>query len=124
MTKGKLVFHRHGQKLAGLWKLVRISKPDDKQDQWMLFKKRDAWARPLIEYDVSTALPDSVTEKPLGLVVDREPRSANGAIHAVASQVEPDLSEAKKAALPAKLRPKLATLPSQPPVGAGWISET
>ncbi|CAL8481094.1 DNA polymerase ligase N-terminal domain-containing protein [Caballeronia sp. S22] len=44
MEIGKLVFRLHGQKLAGLWELVRIAKPDDKQDQWMLFKKRDEWA--------------------------------------------------------------------------------
>ena len=68
LTKGKVLFKLHGQKLAGLWELVRISKPGAaKQDQWMLFKKRgDAWARPLAEYDVITALPDSVIDKPLG----------------------------------------------------------
>jgi bifunctional non-homologous end joining protein LigD len=52
MTQGKLVFQLLGQKLAGLWELVRIAKPGDKQDQWMLFKKRDAWARPVADYDV------------------------------------------------------------------------
>ncbi len=66
MAKGKLVFKLHGEKLAGLWELVRIAKPGDKQDLWMLFKKRDAWARPLAEYDVIAALPDSVVDKPLG----------------------------------------------------------
>ena len=76
MEKGKLVFHLHGQKLAGLWELVRISKPGDKQDQWMLFKKRDAWARPLAEYDVIAALPDSVVTKPLGQVEEREPKGS------------------------------------------------
>ena len=35
-------------------------KPGDKQDPWMLFKKRDEFARPHGEYDVVTALPDSV----------------------------------------------------------------
>src|SRR5687768_992496 len=50
MQKGKLVFRLHGEKLAGLWELVRIRKPDDKQDPWMLFKKRDEWARPIEEY--------------------------------------------------------------------------
>src|SRR3984957_2154451 len=74
MSTGKLVFRLHGEKLAGLWELVRISKPDDKQDQWMLFKKRDEWARPLAEYDVIKALPDSVTTKPLGLIEEREPK--------------------------------------------------
>src|SRR5213593_4482176 len=74
MAKGKLVFRLHGEKLAGLWELVRIAKPGDKQDAWMLFKKKDAWARPLAEYDVITALPDSVVAKPLGAVEEREPR--------------------------------------------------
>src|SRR5215203_301928 len=76
MAKGKLVFRLHGEKLAGLWELVRIAKPGDKQDAWMLFKKKDAWARPVAEYDVITALPDSVVARPLGLVEEREPRGA------------------------------------------------
>jgi bifunctional non-homologous end joining protein LigD len=37
MAKGKLLFRLHGQKLAGLWELVRIAKPGDRQDPWMLF---------------------------------------------------------------------------------------
>ena len=52
LEEGKLVFALHGEKLAGLWELVRIAKPGDRQDPWMLFKKRDPWARPLSEYDV------------------------------------------------------------------------
>src|SRR5438552_904040 len=76
MAKGKLVFRLHGEKLAGLWELVRIAKPGDKQDAWMLFKKKDAWARPVADYDVITALPDSVVARPLGPVEAREPRGA------------------------------------------------
>ena len=37
MRKGKLLFRLHGEKLAGLWELVRIAKPGDNQDRWMLF---------------------------------------------------------------------------------------
>ncbi|HEU6454507.1 MAG TPA: DNA ligase D [Roseateles sp.] len=121
LAKGKLIFQLHGEKLAGLWELVRISKPGQKkQDQWILFKKRgDAWARPLTEYDVITALPDSVVEKPLGLVEAREPR----ALAAPASTEGPDLSRAKKAAWPEKLEPQLATLASEAPAGKGWVIE-
>ncbi len=79
MAKGKLLFRLHGQKLAGLWELVRIAKPGDRQDPWMLFKKKDEWARPLAEYDVIAALPDSVVAAPLGPVEEREPRAARGA---------------------------------------------
>ena len=120
MKAGKLVFRLHGEKLAGLWELVRISKPGDKQDQWMLFKKRDAWAQPLAQYDVIKALPDSVTAKPLGLIEEREPRGARPARSAVS---EIDLSASVSAPLPAKLEPQLATLAASLPASGDWISE-
>jgi bifunctional non-homologous end joining protein LigD len=121
MSKGKLLFKLHGQKLAGLWELVRISKPEDKQDQWMLFKKRgDAWARPRAEYDVLAALPDSVVKQPLGLVEEREPRVTTLAA-AASERLEPDLTGAVKTALPRTLEPQLATLASSPPPGSGWV---
>jgi len=125
LAKGKLVFRLHGEKLAGLWELVRIAKPGDKQDAWMLFKKKDAWARPLAEYDVIAALPDSVVARPLGLVEEREPRGAPAsalAATAVAT-THADLAAALRAPLPAKLGPQLATLAATAPAG-DWIVET
>ena len=121
LAKGKLVFHLHGQKLAGLWELVRISKPGQKkQDQWLLLKKRgDAWARSLSEYDVISALPDSVVAKPLGLVEEREPRVAA----LPAAGAAPDLSKAVKARFPQTLGAQLATLTSAPPAGGSWVVE-
>jgi len=123
LRHGKLYFRLHGQKLAGLWELVRISKPaDKKQDQWMLFKKRgDAWARPIADYDVIKALPDSIVARPLGLIEEREPRDKPKA--APSSPVEADLSKAIAAALPSKLAPQLATLTISPPPGSNWIAE-
>ena len=71
MTSGCApMFRLHGEKLAGLWELVRIAKPGDKQDPWILFKKRDEWARPLTDYDVISALPTGRTARfssPLGV---------------------------------------------------------
>src|SRR4051794_836956 len=58
MKSGKLVFRLHGQKLAGLWELVRLNKPGERQEPWLLFKKHDEWERPREEYDVVSALPD------------------------------------------------------------------
>jgi bifunctional non-homologous end joining protein LigD len=121
MNTGKLVFRLHGEKLAGLWELVRISKPDDKQEQWMLFKKRDEWAQPLADYDVIKALPDSVAAKPLGLIEEREPRGVRPVRD---SGQEMDLSAAVSAALPAKLEPQKATLASSLPTSGDWITET
>ncbi|WP_327355752.1 DNA polymerase ligase N-terminal domain-containing protein [Caballeronia telluris] len=102
IAAGKLIFRLHGEKLAGLWELVRISKPDDKADQWMFFKKRDEWARPIGEYDVIKALPDSVVANSLGLVEEREPKTPR---RSHADEVQLDLSAALPAPLPAKLEP-------------------
>ena len=150
LDAGKLVFRLHGEKLAGLWELVRIAKPGDRQDAWMLFKKKDAWARPLAEYDVIAALPDSVVAQPLGLVEAREPREVPGTSEARQTRLTrasasstaagaalarsssssspsaspgPDLAAAVKAALPARLEPQLATLVDAAPAG-DWIVET
>ena len=124
LDKGKLVFALHGQKLAGLWELVRISKPGDKKhNQWLLFKKRgDAWARPRSEYDVLTALPDSVIQKPLGAIAQAAGSPA-GAAPTAASPAGAAPAGAKKAKLPAKLAPQLATLVSSVPAG-DWIVES
>ncbi|MFM0521603.1 DNA ligase D [Caballeronia jiangsuensis] len=121
MEAGKLVFRLHGEKLAGLWELVRISKPGDKADQWMMFKKRDEWARPLAEYDVIKALPDSVIANPLGLFEVREPRTPQTRRP---SAPDIDLSAAVASALPAKLEPQLATLAASLPAGGNWIVES
>jgi bifunctional non-homologous end joining protein LigD len=122
LAKGKLVFKLHGEKLAGLWELVRIAKPGDKQDPWLLLKKRDAWARPLAEYDVIAALPDSVIEKPLGLIEERQPRG-NGAGGTSTPRSVGELPGAVKAPLPDTLQPQLATAAQAVPTRGEWIYE-
>ena len=122
LKAGKLAFTLHGEKLAGLWELIRTSKPTDKQERWFLFKKRDAWARSADDYDVTQELPDSVIRKPLGLREEREPVESATASEPRASG-EPDLSRARKAKLPASLKPQLATLVASAPTGGSWIAE-
>jgi bifunctional non-homologous end joining protein LigD len=121
MEAGKILFQLHGEKLAGLWELVRISKPGDKADSWMLFKKRDEWARPLAEYDVIKALPDSVIAHPLGPIEEREPRIARSRR---AGESNIDLSAAVAAPLPANFEPQLATLAPSLPTSGDWIIES
>lgn len=60
LAQGKLVFRLHGQKMAGLWELVKMAKGGAKQAHWLLFKKRDELARPKTEFDVLTAYPDKI----------------------------------------------------------------
>jgi bifunctional non-homologous end joining protein LigD len=109
MKDGKLVFKLHGHKLVGLWELVRIAKPGDRQEAWILFKKRDAQARPRAEYDVKLALPDSVIAKPLKAEAAAD---ANG--------LPPG---AVQAPLPAKLEPQLPTLAAAAPTSDQWLWE-
>jgi bifunctional non-homologous end joining protein LigD len=87
----------------------------------VLFKKRDAWARPLAQYDVIKALPDSVVSKPIGLVEEREPKAARPVR---GSESIVDLSASVSALLPAKLEPQKATLASSLPTSGDWITET
>ena len=76
IAMGKLVFRLHGQKLEGLWELVKIAKPGEKQERWILFKKRDEYARPKSDYDVVVARPDSVITKPLTRLTATKPSKA------------------------------------------------
>ena len=130
MKSGKVVFALHGEKLAGQWELIRIAKPGDRQDAWLLFKKRDAWARPVEEYDVVTALPDSIVAKPLGLAEVREPKAVESAptpepvVGKKARKGASGVPEgAIKAPMPASLSPQLATLAKKAPEAGEWLVE-
>ena len=121
LAAGKLVFRLHGQKLAGLWELVRISKPGaPKQDEWLLFKKHDAWARPAGEFDVLVQMPDRVVARPLGLLEERDTAASPPAAAAAPALAG---AGAAAAALPARLSPQLATAAASVPAGP-WVCET
>jgi bifunctional non-homologous end joining protein LigD len=121
MADGKLVFRLHGEKLAGLWELVRIRKPGDRQDPWLLFKKKDEWAKPLSAYDVVTALPDSVIAKPLGCWPNGDPAAMPPRLARATMRRCPRRAPgAVKAPLPASVSPQLATLSKTvPPAATG-----
>lgn len=119
LEAGKLVFELRGQKLAGLWELVRIGKPGDRQMAWILFKKRDAYERARADYDVITALPDSVVAKPLPPAWHAPARAEPDAAGAPRLQ---DLPGVKKGEPPDALPPQLATFATGVPAG-DWIFE-
>lgn len=141
LVQGKLAFALYGQKMAGLWELIKIAKRGEKQEPWLLFKKRDEFARPKEEYDVVTALPDSVIAKPLAPLTSVAtsaaaaqasspvaPRRrvaakrANGRPTKRPAQDEP-MPGAVKASLPEKLPPQLATLADGVPAAGDWLYE-
>lgn len=124
LKAGKLLFHLHGQKMEGLWELVKIAKGGERQEPWILFKKKDGFARPKAEFDVVSALPDSVIAKPLKQI-PAAPASTKGGRAKPAEPPEQQhagVPGAEKADLPAKLAPQLATLATGVPEGP-WIYE-
>ena len=121
LADGKLLFTLHGQKLAGLWELVRIAKPGERQIAWILFKKHDAYERAKADYDVVRALPDSVVAKPLGPA--SRPAAERSAVHAPPQDEPTELAAAIQAELPAKLGPQLATLSTGLPATGDWSFE-
>jgi len=131
MRDGKLRFRLHGQKLAGLWELVRIAKPGERQEAWLLMKLHDEWERPHADYDVLAALPGSVLAgraRPLEArrqhrahadVPAGRPRQREGSPALRAAGLE----GATRRALPAALAPQLATLASAAPTQGDWLYE-
>lgn len=111
LAKGKLVFQLYGHKMAGLWELVKIAKGHEKQEPWLLFKKRDEFARPKADYDVVRALPDSVIAEPIKKAV--KPSKHELSI----------IPGAVKADLPEVLSPQLATLATGLPTTGEWLFE-
>jgi bifunctional non-homologous end joining protein LigD len=110
---GRLKFELHGHKLHGHWTLVRMKGRGDgkRPDPWLLIKERDEWARPAADYSVVDEMPDSVkhlADRPAG-----KAKSTSG----------PPVG-AHQAAMPAQLKPELATLVDEVPGDAAhWIFE-
>ncbi|MFJ7314560.1 DNA ligase D [Pseudomonas sp. NPDC098747] len=124
-VKGKLKFELQGEKLAGIWNLVRTHMPG-KKENWFLIKHQDNAARPQDDYDVLVDEPDSVLSertlvdkpklaakqvKPLEKAAPKPSKKASGT-----------LTGAHKAKIPAQLKPELATLVDSAPAG-DWSYE-
>lgn len=124
LAEGKLKFELHGDKLRGHWTLVRMRGKGEKQEPWLLIKEQDEEARPLADYDVVEAEPDSVLS---GRDVDHPPDVTYGRKTKPAPALAPRKAAAPKprrAALPERLEPELATLASSPPsVPEDWRYE-
>ncbi|HEU5297363.1 MAG TPA: DNA ligase D [Burkholderiaceae bacterium] len=122
IAQGKLLFSVHGQKLHGQWELVRIKPKDgERGDPWILFKKRDAYARPHGDYDVVRALPDSVGPAPPPGPATARGGRRKAAARTAAGVMLPD--GAVPAAIPASVAPQLATQASGLPPNGQWVFE-
>ncbi|HEX2889438.1 DNA ligase D [Vineibacter terrae] len=134
--KGHLKFRLDGQKLKGVWHLVRMArKPREKQDAWLLIKSKDEAARAADAPDVLTEMPRSaLTGRDIDAIArarDRVWTSGQGEIAAPAQPAQPRkpvvkpaaIAKAKKAALPDWVEPCLPSPAEKAPSGAGWVHE-
>ncbi len=102
---GKLKFTLVGEKLSGDWTLVRtrLKGSGDKQ-QWLLIKEKDAQARPVDDYDIVQAQPNSVL--------------SNASVGKPNAKAKPKPKPQKTVAtLPEQFAPQLATLVDRAPEG-------
>jgi bifunctional non-homologous end joining protein LigD len=125
-AKGKLKFELQGEKLSGLWNLVRTHMPG-KQEQWFLIKHQDSAAKPESDYDVVVAAPDSVLSDRTILPKKAKTAAKPKPVKKPAAKVAPEgqsakLTGAHKAKLPELIKPELATLVEKAPDGE-WSYE-
>ena len=119
--KGHIKFRLEGEKLHGGWHLVKLRGRDEDKENWLLFKENDETAVPgsgdaLVEQypkSVSTGL----TLEEIAANPDRVWKSNRD------EKVKKEISGARKAKLPAKVAPQLATLVTDPPKGDEWVHE-
>jgi bifunctional non-homologous end joining protein LigD len=114
MAKGHLAFELKGEKLGGLWHLVRLrGRRGEKRENWLLMKAKDKAASE--EGDILELAPDSVVSR----------RSIGDLEKGITAPKKPASSKRRKAAAspPAFIEPVLAKLQPMPPSGDDWVHE-
>lgn len=121
LTKGRLKFRLHGEKLEGDWLLVRTS-GGAKKPQWLLRKLDDEWATR--ERDILVERPESVVT---GRTVEAMAEAPDRVWHS--NRAEPTILPgtkipgARKRRLADFIEPELATMVETAPEGDEWLHE-
>jgi len=123
LRKGHLRFELAGEKLHGLWDLVRLKpKPGEKRDNWLLIKADDAAARP--GSDILEAEPRSVSSgRTVEEVAAGKPPKRKPAKKAASKPESPGRRKRSSLPMPGFIQPQLAELRPIPPEGGDWLHE-
>src|SRR6202140_5024687 len=115
LEKGEIKFSLNGEKLRGSFVLVKL-KRSEKGNEWLMIKHKDAAEDPtwnVDEHDGSVLTGRVLDEIKEELPPKRSP-----------SPIRPDeLQDARKASMPSRLEPMLATLADQPFSDPNWLFE-
>ena len=145
LRKGRLDFELHGEKLRGGFSLIRMRGDGGAKKNWLLVKRRDAQARSERGGGILEERPESVaTGKGIEEIAasrkkvwnsDRAqaapaaparrvpPRSSRATARTKGALDPASLPGARRAAMPARVTPQLATLVKQAPAGEEWLHE-
>lgn len=131
LEKGHLQFVLSGQRLKGLWDLVRLSGSNEHTISWLLIKRSDEHAvsseskEPvLLEHDSilskrsNRELADQNATRPDHEARQKIKKQRKGPLPDVAR-----LPGARKGILPVFIEPSLAKLADRPPAGPDWLHE-
>jgi DNA ligase D-like protein (predicted 3'-phosphoesterase) len=130
--KGHLDITLHGSRLKGRWHLVRMRKrPGERNEQWLLIKSDDEFARHSGEPDITdeetTSALSGLTTEELAAKGDLRKDHAGRTQGARArKQPPPDpkkIKGARKGILPAFLEPSLPQTTDKAPSGPNWVHE-
>ena len=113
LKKGHLEFELFGKKLSGAWHLVR-TRMQGKQPNWLLMKSGDFAARAGADADVIDA---GGADDPKRML---RPKPKRGGAPKPRSSKS---SGTRGSALPASIKPMLATLVDEAPPDQGWVFE-
>jgi bifunctional non-homologous end joining protein LigD len=115
LNKGEIKFTLNGEKLRGSFVLVKLKK-SEKGNEWLMIKHKDAAEDPawnVDEHDGSVLTGRTIEEIKEELPPKRSP-----------SPLRPDeLQDARKADMPSRLEPMLATIGDHPFSDPNWLFE-
>ena len=132
--RGRLKFTLKGHKLHGLWNLVRMGeRPQGGKENWLLIKEKDDEARTGKEADVTRLLTNSVASRRTIEQIASERHRVWQSNHPARKQAAPVRQPretvmkrpvgARHITQEDRLRPQLATLGDEAPLGEKWVHE-
>ena len=145
LAAGELKFRVQGDRMVGVWVLIRIKpRPGERQTSWLLIKERDAYAQPgsgaaLLDVETSVVTGRTLAQVAAGEAAPADPhqttpdsppapavKSKRAGAKAAEAPPEPPAAKRIKAAphqpWPAFIAPQLCgAAPGTP--GAGWVHE-
>jgi len=115
IARGEIKFSLNGEKLRGSFVLVKL-KHSEKGNEWLMIKHKDSAADP--HWDIDQHDGSVLTGRVLDEIKQQlAPKRAAAPIH------PSELEGARKAAMPSKLSPMLATLADHPFSDPNWLFE-